>query len=65
MGKPYGKASLTAIGVFMGSIGAALAPLPEPAPFYGKVLIAFAAIVVFAAQTLFEAGIIPEAKRHR
>lgn len=65
MGKPYGKAALTAFGVLLGSVGAALQPLPEPLPFYGKVFVVVGTIVVFAAQALFEAGLIPEAPRKR
>lgn len=54
-----GKAFLTAIGTALAAVGASVL---VPAP-YNAWLIAIGAIVVFAAQTLYDAGLIPAKKR--
>ncbi len=53
----YGKAFWTAIGTFVTGLGSVL---PDP---YNKVAVVIGAIIVFAAQKLFEAGFIPESRR--
>jgi FtsH-binding integral membrane protein len=54
-----GKAFFTAIGTALAALGASVF---VPAP-YNAWLIAAGAIIVFAAQTLYDAGLIPAKKR--
>jgi hypothetical protein len=61
-----GKGFLTAIGALLASVGAAVSAFPDPnAALAGKILMVVGAVIVFAAQTLYDAGLIPELRAPR